>query len=105
MLEFDEQKAAEIIMRENPDYPRDTALTVARNLKKVHPALYHVIKAWLDGKYIPFRYKGLTIKKIRKKFGGSYSSAMFIFSYYLEHPNEIMEFKKRKLWKDCVLGD
>jgi hypothetical protein len=66
MLEFDEEKVADMILSEwkRGERERYTAKAMARNLKDVEICLIPEVEIWLRGRHPQFEFNGVTLDEI-----------------------------------------
>lgn len=66
MLEFDDDVAANRLMKDYSDYPRNVALTAVRARHDLHEKLHPAFLIWLSGEVPKFEYEGFTLDSIKE---------------------------------------
>lgn len=76
------------------------ASKMAENLYKLHPNLFPIIEAWLEGTYPEFEYEGITLMYImEKERTPPYVDAIFTMSLLMQKPDMLSSYKQTSFYR------
>ena len=84
-LPFDELKAKELIMQETGNGEKMASI-IANSLHHIVKELQPVVEAWLSGKKVEYKYKGISMDDIIEKEHLSTVDAIFTMQTLIKSP-------------------
>ena len=92
MEKFDLKKIEERLREE---FPRSNSIeNMAIAISNYHPALHEVIEHWINGEYLDFEFKGVSLKEIVERTGIAFPDALTAMTGILENPERAEWFSK-----------
>lgn len=92
MKKFDLKKIEERLREE---FPRSCSIKErAISISNYPPALHEVIEHWINGEYLDFEFKGVSLKEIVERTGAAFPDALTDMHWLLKHPEKAEWFSK-----------
>lgn len=89
---FDVKK---IEKRLNEEFPNSRSnKRSAEAIAEYHPALHETIEHWINGEYVDFTFKGISLSEIIERTNLSYPEALTAMCVLLENPDDAEWFSK-----------
>lgn len=89
---FDVKKIEERLREESPNsiYIEQFAKSIAQYPSVLHETIEH----WINGEYVDFTFKGISLSEIIERTNISYPEALFAMYRLLKNPNDAEWFSK-----------
>ena len=81
-------------LQDDYSYSRGEACETLKEIKDVVPELYPLVEAWLNGEFLDYKLKDISISYMMKEKNFAYLMAITWMDALIKHPELIDSFKR-----------